>query len=86
MSDDSNLSPDGIRPTPSPMPSLGALKGRWQQKLGEAKLAWGRLSDDELLKIEGHAEKLTGLVQERYALTRDAAAKQVKTFYDKHFS
>ena len=86
MSDTSKSSPDANSPTLASMPSTDAMKGRWQQKLGEAKLTWGKLTHDELLKLEGHAEKLTGLVQERYALTRDAAAKQVKTFYDKHFS
>jgi uncharacterized protein YjbJ (UPF0337 family) len=86
MSDATISSPDANSPIPASIPSADAMKGRWQQKLGEAKLAWGRLTHDELLQLEGHAEKLTGLVQERYALTRDAAAKQVKTFYDKHFS
>lgn len=57
-----------------------------KQKLGEAKLVWGKLTDDELLKLEGHAEKLTELLQELYASTRDATPQQVKTFYDKHFS
>ena len=85
----SNASPSNPNPDsgkPSSMPSSDAIKGKWKQKLGEAKLTWGKLTDDELLKIEGHAEKLTGMVQERYALTRDAAALQVKAFYDKHFS
>jgi uncharacterized protein YjbJ (UPF0337 family) len=71
---------------PSSIPSNDAIKGRWRQILGEAKLTWGKLTDDELLKLEGHADKLTGLVQERYAVTRDAAAQQVKTFFDKHSS
>jgi uncharacterized protein YjbJ (UPF0337 family) len=84
MSNAINASPNADQPLA--MPSTDAMKGKWKQKLGEAKLAWGKLTDDELLKLEGHATKLTGLVQERYALTRDAAELQVKTFYNKHFS
>jgi uncharacterized protein YjbJ (UPF0337 family) len=68
------------------MPSTDVLKGKWRQQLGAAKLTWGKLTDDELMKLEGHAEKLTGLIQERYALTRDAAARQVKNFFDQYSS
>ena len=46
-------------------------------------MAWGKLTEDELLQSEGHAEKLAGLVQERYAITHDEAEKQVKSFFDK---
>ncbi|PJA43175.1 MAG: general stress protein CsbD, partial [Lysobacterales bacterium CG_4_9_14_3_um_filter_62_6] len=44
---------------------------------------WGKLTEDELLKLEGHQKKLTGLIQERYAITRDEAHRQVKTFFAK---
>jgi uncharacterized protein YjbJ (UPF0337 family) len=86
MTNAGNTSPNAEGGKPVSLPSSDAMKGMWKQKLGDAKLTWGKLTDDELLKLEGHAEKLTGLVQERYALTRDAAAQQVKTFYAKHFS
>lgn len=66
------------------MPSMEEIKGKWRQQVGAAKVAWGRLTEDELLKIEGHTQKLAGLVQERYAITRDAAEAQVKKFFDKH--
>ena len=86
MSNASNSSPNADSGNPVSMPSRDAMRGKWKQMIGHAKLTWGKLTDDELLKLEGHTEKLTGLVQERYALTRDAAAMQVKTFYNKHFS
>jgi uncharacterized protein YjbJ (UPF0337 family) len=65
------------------LPSADQLKGKWKQQVGGAKLAWGKLTEDEILKSEGRAEKLAGLVQERYAVTRDEADKQVKSFLDK---
>jgi uncharacterized protein YjbJ (UPF0337 family) len=86
MSNASNSSPDATSGGASSLPSADALKSRWQQRLVAAKLAWGKLTDDELLQLKGHAEKLTGLVQERYALTLKAAAQRVRTFYDKHLS
>ncbi|MFI4980004.1 MAG: CsbD family protein [Nevskiales bacterium] len=63
------------------LPSVDELKGKWKQHLGAAKIAWGELTEDELLKIEGHQQKLIGLVQERYAITRDEADRQVKSFF-----
>lgn len=59
------------------------LKGQWKQVSGRAKEAWGKLTDDELLKIEGNAQRLSGLVQERYGITREEADKQVEKFIDK---
>ena len=58
------------------LPSSTELKGRWKQRIGAAKVAWGKLTEDELLKIEGHEQKLSGLIQERYAITRDEARRQ----------
>lgn len=66
------------------LPSIDELKGKWKQHVGSAKIVWGKLTEDELLKSEGHAQKLTGLVQERYAITRDEADKQVADFFKKH--
>ena len=65
------------------LPSVDEIKGQWKQHIGAAKIAWGKLTEDELLKLEGHEQKLAGLVQERYAVTRDEADKQVKAFFEK---
>lgn len=65
------------------LPSADELKGKWKQQVGAAKIAWGKLTEDELLESEGREEKLAGLVQERYAITRDEADKQVKDFIKK---
>lgn len=58
------------------------LDGKWEQRVGSAKVAWGKLTDDELLQSEGHAQKLAGLVEERYAISRDEAERQVSRFLD----
>jgi uncharacterized protein YjbJ (UPF0337 family) len=63
--------------------SVDEVKGIWKQQVGAAKIAWGKLTEDELLRLEGHEQKLAGLVQERYAITRDEADKQVKSFFEK---
>lgn len=56
------------------------LKGQWKQIAGRAKEAWGKLTDDELLRVEGNAQRLSGLVQERYGISRDEADQQVDQF------
>jgi uncharacterized protein YjbJ (UPF0337 family) len=45
-------------------------------------VAWGKLTEDELLQVHGRQEKLAGLVQERYGITRSEADTQVKRFFD----
>jgi len=65
------------------MTSIDVLKGKWKQHVGAAKVAWGELTEDELMKAEGRQDKLAGLVTERYAITRDEADRQVKRFLDK---
>ena len=41
------------------------LKGKWHQLKGEAKIRWGKLTDDDLDQANGQTEKLIGLLQER---------------------
>lgn len=63
------------------LPSVDEVKGKWKQHVGAAKIAWGNLTEDELLKSEGREQKLAGLVQERYAISREEAYNQVKEFF-----
>ncbi|SEQ97663.1 Uncharacterized conserved protein YjbJ, UPF0337 family [Solimonas aquatica] len=65
------------------LPSAEQAKGLWKQQVGAAKVIWGKLTEDELLQSQGHAQKLAGLIQERYAITREQADKQVADFIDK---
>lgn len=66
------------------LPGADEIKAGWKQQVGAAKIAWGKLTEDELLQIEGHQQKLAGLIQERYALTRDEARQQVSNFFEKY--
>jgi uncharacterized protein YjbJ (UPF0337 family) len=56
------------------------LKGKWRQMRGEAKGRWGKLTDQDLARVEGKLDKLIGLVQERYGYTREQAAQEVDRF------
>ncbi len=56
------------------------LQGKWRQLTGEIKSQWGKLTDDDLSRVEGNTEKLVGAVQERYGYARDRAQQEVDDF------
>ena len=59
------------------------LTGNWKQMRGKVKQTWGKLTDNDLTRIEGRFDELAGLVQERYGYTRDKAEKEVTDFIEK---
>ncbi|MBN8290446.1 CsbD family protein [Rhodobacter sp. NTK016B] len=60
------------------------VEGKWKQIKGEAKVQWGKLTDDDLDVVEGHKDKLSGKIQERYGKSKDEADREVDAFYAKH--
>ena len=60
------------------------IKGQFDQFIGSAKTQWGKLTDDDFLKVEGDAQKLKGVVQERYGITVDEAHDQVSKWEASH--
>ena len=60
------------------------LKGKWQQLKGEARIQWGRLTDDDLDQIQGNIQKLAGKLQERYGYERAEADREVDDFVRQH--
>ncbi len=53
------------------------LAGKWKQLKGSAKQKWGKLTDDDLDRIEGSRDELIGVIQERYGKSREDAEKEV---------
>ena len=53
------------------------IKGSWIQTKGAVKEQWGKLTDDDLLEIQGRREQLVGKLQTRYGITREEAEAQV---------
>ena len=51
--------------------------GKWKQMKGQAKEWWGKLTDDDLTRIEGNRDKLVGALQERYGYTREKAEEEI---------
>lgn len=56
------------------------LKGKWNQIKGDVKKRFGKLTDDDMMQIEGDTNKAAGIIQERYGYTREEAEKHWKSF------
>jgi len=66
--------------------SENQVKAIWQQEISKARIIKGKVTEDELLKTHGQIERLAGLVQERYAVSRAEAEKQVAAFLRRRHS
>jgi uncharacterized protein YjbJ (UPF0337 family) len=53
------------------------LKGQWTQLKGKVREQWGKLTDDDVDRVQGRAEQLIGRIQERYGIARDEAEREV---------
>jgi len=56
------------------------VKGQWKQFRGHVKEQWGKLTDDDLDRIEGKRDQLLGALQKRYGVARDEAERQLREF------
>ena len=47
------------------------FEGKWKQVRGQAKVWWGKLTDDDLEQVGGKFDRFIGLIQEKYGHTRE---------------
>ena len=52
------------------------FEGKWKEMRGQIKEWWGDLTDDELEQAAGNAEKIVGLLQQKYGYTRERAEEE----------
>lgn len=60
--------------------NLDIIKANWKQLKGKAQIKWGELTDDDLDVIEGNATELSGILQEKYGITKHEAEKQIEAW------
>ena len=53
------------------------LKGHWNEVAGRLKEKWRQLTDDDLRRVEGSAERLVGMVQQKTGATR----REIESFF-----
>ncbi len=56
------------------------LQGKWNQFKGDVKRQWGKLTDDDLTRIEGNYDKFVGVLQERYGYERERAERELDAY------
>jgi uncharacterized protein YjbJ (UPF0337 family) len=62
------------------------IKGKWNQLKGDARIQWGKLTDDDMERIGGNKDKLVGTLQERYGWDKEEAERRADDFFAKHSS
>mgnify|MGYP002713229006 CR=1 FL=1 len=53
------------------------IAGKWKQVKGKARKQWGKLTDDELMQIDGNRDVLAGKIQEKYGIAQEEAQQQI---------
>jgi len=56
------------------------LQGNWNEAKGKVKTKWGRLTDDDLMQVEGNKDRLVGVIQQKYGIGREKAEQQLEEF------
>jgi len=56
------------------------VAGGWKELKGKVKEQWGKLTDDDLMAIEGNQDQLAGRLQQRYGIAKEEAEKQIREF------
>ena len=56
------------------------IEGNWKQIKGRVKERWGKLTDDDLDKINGRREQLAGKLQKAYGYGKEKAEQELKSF------
>jgi len=57
------------------------VEGNWKEMKGKVKEKGGKLTDDDLLVINGARDQLEGKIQERYGYQRDHVRREVDDWY-----
>jgi len=58
--------------------------GNWKTFKGTVKEQWGKLTEDDLTRIEGKRDQLLGVVQQRYGIAKDEAERQIRDWERLH--
>lgn len=53
------------------------FEGKWKEMRGQVKEMWGKLTDDDLEQVNGKADQLVGILQQKYGYTKEQAEKEL---------
>ncbi len=60
------------------------MAGKWKQLKGNIKNQWGKLTDDDVDRIEGNAEIAVGTLQEKYGWGVEEARARLNDWLQGH--
>ncbi|MBO9422098.1 CsbD family protein [Labrenzia sp. R4_2] len=60
------------------------IEGNWKEFKGKAQAQWGKLTDDEIDRVDGRRTELAGLIQQKYGKTREEAEREVDQWMSEH--
>ena len=56
------------------------IQGKWTQIKGSLRSKWGKLTDDDLDRLDGNRQYLLGRLQERYGWQKEQAEREIGEF------
>ncbi|MGE0762283.1 MAG: CsbD family protein [Bdellovibrionales bacterium] len=57
------------------------IRGKWKQFKGNLQKNWGKITDDQWEQTKGEAKSISGLIQEKYGMSREEADKKLSAAY-----
>ncbi len=57
------------------------IRGDWMRMRGRVKQRWAKLTEDDLVLLEGQREELSGITHKRYGLAKEEAELQIEEFF-----
>jgi uncharacterized protein YjbJ (UPF0337 family) len=59
------------------------IEGNWMKAKGKLRQQWGKLTDDDLTRVNGKREELAGRLQERYGFEKERAEREIDNWMQK---
>jgi len=59
------------------------IEGNWKQFAGRVKQQWGKLTDDEIARVNGSRDQLEGIIQARYGYAKDQVKKDIEAWLNR---
>jgi len=60
------------------------LGGKWTELKGKVKETFGKLTDDDMLQIQGSGDRMIGVIQARYGYGKEQAQQEWENFVRHH--
>jgi len=60
------------------------FQGNWQQLKGKVRQQWGDLTNDDIERMKGTRQELSGILQKKYGYEKDRIEKEIDKFLAKN--